>query len=582
MQSNSHSVNMSLTIQTTISDFPEFIRSGSYYVDKTLLIRDIIANERRVCLYARPRRFGKSLNQSMLCSFFNLLTAEEYSRLFDGLAISSEREICEMHQGKYPVIKLSFASVVGGSLDDNLVQMARCIRNGLAPYYPLFAKLEAGTFAHCEDVMRFFNSPVPSMLNTDILLQATELLHDYYGKKCVVLLDEYDVPLQTAFQRGYYDLFMHSMRALMTSTFKDNANLQYGIITGCLKIAKESIFTGFNNPYVNTILTDDGFGERFGFTQDEVDGMLEACNLMECRELVREWYDGYRFGKTDVYNPYSVACFLAAALRSSDNVSKPLPYWANTSGNDIIRDLLMSDKTDETFRKMQLLLEGRTVKLPVAENTVYRDFESSPETLWSTMLFTGYLKPAADSALEGGLIALEIPNREVAQIIEAVFLQWMRRELHPVSSASPLLEAFVSGDVEKVEEEFSRQMRLSISCRDCSWNFYPAFLQGLLTAVAGPGYSIVSNREIGEGIPDILIKANNASCCVIIEIKSCKEPDMLSATLDSAIRQFKERGYGEDEALNEQFDVLYGFAIACSRKQCMVKSWRLNGKSPRK
>ena len=405
-----------------------------------------------------------------------------------------------------------------------------------------------------------------------IIRQLTEFLHQYYGSKCVVLLDEYDVPLQTAFRLKYYDQMLPVVRALMTSTFKDNPHLQYGVITGCLKVAKESIFTGFNNPYVNTILTNDTNGERFGFTQAEVDDMLHACDLWNCRDIVKEWYDGYRFGSNEVYNPFSVANFMDATLLAPDRAPQTLPFWSNSSGNDILRDILLADASDDTFRKMQILLDGGTITLPVVENTVYRDFESNPETLWSTMLFTGYLKPAALCPPNAREIAMEIPNKEVRQIIEETFLAWMRKALRPVASSRPLLDAFMDGNAEKVQSEFARQLRLSISCRDCFWSFYPAFLQGLLMAVAEPDYAIVSNREVGDGIPDLLVMAKDNSACAILEIKSCRNPDDLSGTLADAERQFIDRKYGEDDSLNERFDSLYGFAIACSRKQCTIKS----------
>ncbi|MBQ7651785.1 MAG: AAA family ATPase, partial [Victivallales bacterium] len=297
-------------IQTTSSDFPSFLEDGCYYVDKTLLVKDIVNGARQVSLFTRPRRFGKSLNQSMLQAFFDVQTAEKNAHLFDNLAISSDKELCEKHQGKYPVIKLSFASVVMDTAEKNFEQLFWKLKEGLDPFYSILNDSNNNKYLNQDVLKSFVNSTTPSMNNLSIIRQLTEFLHHYYGSKCVVLLDEYDVPLQTAFRLKYYDQMLPVIRALMTSTFKDNPHLQYGVITGCLKIAKESIFTGFNKPYVNTILTNDTNGERFGFTQDEVDDMLRTCDLWNCRDIVKEWYDGYRFGRNEVYNPFSVANFM--------------------------------------------------------------------------------------------------------------------------------------------------------------------------------------------------------------------------------------------------------------------------------
>ena len=564
-------MNNNVIIQTTSSNFPSFIENGCYYVDKTLLVKDIVSRARQVSLYTRPRRFGKSLNQSMLQAFFDVQNAEMNAHLFDNLAISSEKEICEKHQGKYPVIKLSFASLVMNTIDENFEQLFWKLEEGLTPFRSILNDPKNGNYPNQDVLKNFVNSTTP-ISNHSIIRQLTEFLHQYYGSKCVVLLDEYDVPLQTAFRLKYYDKMLPVVKSLMTSTFKDNPHLQYGVITGCLKVAKESIFTGFNNPYVNTILTNDTNGERFGFTQSEVDDMLQACDLWNCRDIVKEWYDGYRFGRNEVYNPFSVANFMDATLLAPDREPQTIPFWSNSSGNDILRDILLADTSDDTFRKMQILLDGGTVTFPIVENTVYRGFESNPETLWSTMLFTGYLKPAAIFPPNTREIAMEIPNKEVRQIIEETFLKWMKKSLRPMANSRPLLDAFLNGDEEKVQSEFGRQLRLSISCSDCFWSFYPAFLQGLLMAVASTDYSVVSNREVGEGIPDLILMAKDNSACAIMEIKSCRNPEALQATLTDAERQFTDRKYGEDDSLIERFDNLYGFAIACSRKQCMIKA----------
>ncbi|MBQ7176823.1 MAG: AAA family ATPase, partial [Victivallales bacterium] len=378
-------------IQTSSSDFPRFIQEGSYYVDKTMLVQEIGEQNREVALYTRPRRFGKSLNQNMLQAFFNIQTAMQYEHLFDGLAISRNRELCEKHQGKYPVIKISFARACTNTFDKNHQGIAKSIQDAIYDYKDIILNTDATVNPRINTLREYMCARIPVLDDPDILLIFTEFLHQHYKQKCVVLLDEYDVPLQHAFLYGHFDEMINLIRPIMTSTFKDNPHLKWGVITGCLKIAKESFFTGLNNLYVNTILSRRQSEEHFGFTQAEVDKLLRAAELSDCHDLVKQWYDGYLFGNKEVYNPFSVVNFVAATLDAGE--PQPLCFWANTSGNDIIRKMLMLNLAEGARDALQPLIDGQSIPLPIVENTVFRDMDNDPATLWSTMLFTGYLKP---------------------------------------------------------------------------------------------------------------------------------------------------------------------------------------------
>jgi len=552
-----------VSIQTSSSDFPRFIRDGSYYVDKTLLVQDIVENNRQVTLYTRPRRFGKSLNQSMLKAFFDVQTADENRPLFDGLAIAENRKLCEKHQGKYPVIMLSFSGCTRNDFENNCQTITLNIRSALTPFAQIIHDYRNQDFPDIETLRSFLFSASPTFPNTSIFRQLTELLHKYYGCPCILLLDEYDVPLQSAFLSGYYEKMVDILRPLMTATFKDNPHLQWGILTGCLKIAKESIFTGLNNPYVNTVLTQSQSAESFGFTQVEVDALLEAAGLTEHKRLVKEWYDGYLFGDKEVYNPFSVVNFVAATLDAGQ--AMPKSYWANTSGNDIIRNLLRLGDLEETQTMLQTLIDGGTITLPVTENTVYRDMENNPETIWSTMLFTGYLKPAKPMPPNAAYVPMTLPNYEVRDLIENTILSWLKNDYRPHST--PLMEALLKGDVAAAEKALNLHLEETISCRDFIEQYYHGFLTGLLAAAKGQ-YRTVSNHESGDGYPDIQVGALDNSICAILEVKQTSDESKIQSLLAEAEHQFRTRRY---ERARLRYDSIIGYAVVFFRKRCTLK-----------
>ena len=549
-------------IQTSSSDFPQFIEDGSYYVDKTLLVQEIIEQNRQVALYMRPRRFGKSLNQNMLQAFFDIQTADQYKHLFDGLAISKNTKLCEKHQGKYPVIKLSFASATMKSFEDNRLQLATILKKTLWPFFRIINSEETAIFPQHDDLCKALKTTI-SVFDANLLLTLTEFLHLYYGQKCIILLDEYDVPIQTAFLHGYYEEMLDIMRPIMTSTFKDNPHLRWGVITGCLKVAKESIFTGFNNPYVNTILSNCQSQEHFGFTQQEVDELLRAAELSNCNGIVKKWYDGYLFGRNEVYNPFSVVNFVATTLDAGE--PQPRSYWANSSGNDIIRRLLRLLPVSGVRDNFQALIDGKSITLPITENTVFRDMDNDPATLWSTMLFTGYLKPAAPVPADAVSAPMVLPNNEVRNLTERIILSWLREDFRP--QVTPLMEALLKGDAATAQNELSRHLRETISCRDFLEQYYHGFLTGLLAA-ASSRYRTSSNLESGDGYPDIQIGALDYSTAAVLEVKHTSDEAKLTATLDEAEKQFRSRHYDD---IRHDYQKFHGYAVAFCRKQCLVK-----------
>ena len=554
-----------IQIQTSSSDFPRFIQDGSYYVDKTLLVQEIVEQNREVSLYTRPRRFGKSLNQSMLQAFFDVQTATQYQHLFDGLAISKNRELCERHQGKYPVIKLSFAPATRGTTEKNCQELTHRFKEAMQPFVQLLSAADAHQFSQRNELMDFYNSNHSIADHTNLLRLLTSFLHQHYGQKCIVLLDEYDVPIQDAFLHSHYDEMLSFIRPLMTSGFKDNPHLRWGVITGCLKIAKESIFTGLNNPYVNTILTESRGDEFFGFTQAEVDEILRAAELQDCGDIVKQWYDGYLFGSKEVYNPFSVVNFIAHTMDATNRAPQTICYWANTSGNDIIRRLLQLEDTESVRSILQTLIDGGSVTLPIVENTVFTEMDNDLAALWTTMLFTGYLKPAAPVPVNAEAAPMVLPNYEVRDLIEKIIIRWLREDYRP--QVTPLMEALLKGDAETAQRQLNLHLEETISCRDFLENYYHGFLTGLLAAARGK-YRAVSNFELGDGYPDIQIGALDYSAIAVLEVKHTSDVAKLPVVLDEAEKQFRSRRY---DTARQRYNAFHGYAVAFCRKQCLVK-----------
>ena len=505
----------------------------------------------------------------MLQAFFDVQKAEENADLFDGLAISRETELCRQHQGKYPVISLSFKNCSQRDILRDQHALISAVKDAISPFAQLIYDANQQLFPARASLVQMLESPTTSLASPGILKDLSAFLHQHYKQPCVILLDEYDVPLQDAFLNGFYDEMLPFVRALMMDTFKDNPHLRWGVITGCLKIAKESIFTGLNNPYVNTILNTGPGSERFGFTTSEVESFLDAAGLQECREIVRQWYDGYLFGETEIYNPLSVAFFISGTLEDPRHTPQAAGHWINTSGNDIIRSLLLSDRSARTARQMQELLDGGDVELPITENTVYSEFGSDPDVLWGTMLFTGYLKPSAPVPPGAKSALMRIPNHEVHEAIAERFMSWLKKDYRPVKVGVPLLDALLDGDTGRASEHLSRLLSSLISCRNFHGEYYQAFLHGIL-AGASADFDVFSDYPAGDGYVDLMVAAKDYSRCVLIEVKTTAVPDRLEETLKAAVRQFKERRYGDDTLICAQYTRVQGYAFACSRRECLV------------
>jgi len=547
-----------------VEDFKEIIDKGSYYVDKTDMIQELLDSNVKVNLFTRPRRFGKTLNISMLQRFFEK-TDEDNAYLFNGLNISQAGEKYMQHQGQYPVISLSLKSMKQpdysksfGTFKDIMKREFWRHRNILSSddIIPedreIFTKITHGT---AED---------------DTYITAIRTLSDClytaYQKKVIILIDEYDVPLEVSHFRGFYDEMIDLIRSVFESALKTNPYLEFGVLTGCLRVSKESIFTGLNNLKVNTINTLD-FRDCFGFTEDEVKEMTEYYEISDRFPEMKEWYDGYLFRQKEIYNPWSIINFVSDA--KSDHDSLLQPYWSNTSSNDIIHELVV-DGNEETHNQIEALMNGESLTKPIYEDITYRNININTDYIWSFLLFTGYLKPIS-MHLEGDLIyaKMVIPNREVGTVYKRMIMQWFDEKIR-TNGTDDLFKAVVNGDAESFENEVNKWLVSSISYQDNYESFYHGFLAGLL--LGKRGYRVESNRENGKGRTDITIcEFQRRTVAIVIEVKIAKDFGDLDAACDRAMKQIADKNYVAN--LKQQYykKVLkYGVAF-CSEKVCRVK-----------
>lgn len=567
------------TLPIGIENFSEIQLDNYYYVDKTKLIEMLLDHPSKVNLFTRPRRFGKSLNMSMLHSFFEIGTDPA---LFEGLYISGNKPLCNTYMGQFPVIAISLKSV-----DEN------CFDNA----YEAFKKVileETNRFQFLMDsekLSEIDKTSFASLLTEQMdrstfsysLRKLSQLLCKHYGKEVIILIDEYDVPLAKANERGYYDEMVLLMQNVLSNALKTNNCLKLAVLTGCLRIAKESIFTGLNNFKVYSITNVD-FDEYFGFTDDEVKAMLQYYGLMEPYgpsyhyDTVREWYDGYRFGNVDVYCPWDVINYCRDHL--SDRTAAPRNYWINTSGNDIVnRFIACLDQKDAdkklTQTELELLVNGETVQKKISEELTYKELYDSVDNLWSTLFMTGYLttRDKSDSVDGETYYELAIPNREVRNIITNRILSRFKES---VKNDGEMLEQFCdalyNGKPELVEQLFCQYMKKTISVRDTfvrkplKENFYHGLLLGILSYKTG--WMVRSNQETGNGYSDILILIDNSNTGIIIEVKY-SDTDNLDVKCREALHQIENAEYAD---LFEQQGVqhILKYGIACRRKECRV------------
>ena len=552
-----------LNIPVGISDFREIRENGYYYIDKTFLIYELLKTPAtKVTLITRPRRFGKTLGMSMLADFFDI--RKESSSLFEGLDISEKASICNEWMNQYPVIFLSLKDIDGLTFEDAYGQLVAQIADLYKEYTYLLECAEID-----EDDKKIFldlkAGKADKVQITRSLGTLMKMLQIYYHKPVILLLDEYDVPVAKASNHGYYNEMLDIMKGIMSTALKDNQALRFAVITGCLKIAKESIFTGTNN-FVSDTIRDSRYNEYFGFTQTEVDKILNDSGCIEHAENVREWYDGYHFGEVDVYCPWDVMNYLRDLQH--DIMAKPESYWKNTSDNAIIRSFIEYAGTNIT-KKMETLLAGNYIIQNIDENLTYDYLHSSEENLWSILYLTGYLTRVRESELQAqipeGTVALQIPNAEIKEIFETTVIKWFSDTARNWNR-NALFQAVWNSDVESLTVEMNILLRKTISYHDYKEDFYHAFLAGIFT---GAGYAVESNKEHGEGRSDIVVYDSVNGQVAVFEAKTSKTMDVMSRDCEDAIRQIDDRMYAKE--YEDEYDHILCYGISFFKKRCLVK-----------
>ena len=555
-----------------IEEFQKLRSEGFYYVDKTGLIKDLLDNWSEVTLFTRPRRFGKSLNMNMLQYFF------EYGcdrKLFEGLEIAQERGYCENYMGNYPVISITLKDT-GALAFETAKDMLRSILGNEAMRFQFLLKSERLTEEEKEQYHQLIRIDptcrqmfaMSDNILTGSLRTLSILLEKHYGQKVILLIDEYDVPLAKAQQYGYYDEMVTLIRNLLGPALKSNSSLFFAVLTGCLRIVKESIFTGLNNLQVMTI-SNIRFSEYFGFTDEEVKALLEFYGFGEKYDAARMWYDGYRFGNKDVYCPWDVINY--CSLLREDPEAAPQAFWINTSGNDIIRSFLQK-ATPATRREIEKLIAGESIAKKVHQELTYRDLYSSIDNLWSVMFTTGYLTQREKP--EGNIYNLTIPNLEIREIFVEQIQEWFQEDARKdTSRLDAFCDAFKNGDFGAAEELFNAYLARTISIRDTGVrksqkeNFYHGILLGLLSH--RKEWDIDSNAESGDGYSDILIEILEERIGIVIEIKYAEEGKLEQGCAE-AMEQIEVKNY--DARLREDgMEAILRFGIACYRKRCKVE-----------
>ncbi len=546
-----------------IEDFKRLIDDGYYFVDKTLMIKELIDMKGMVNLYTRPRRFGKTLNMSMLRRFFEK-TEEDNSYLFDGLAIAeSGNKYCK-YIGQYPVISISLKSMKQSDYREAFSEFKNMISKEVWRHKELLVSDKLMPLNRKKLEMICDDTANNAVYNTALKL-LSDCLYEVYGKKVIVLIDEYDVPLENAYFNGFYDEMINLIRSVFESVLKTNDSLEFAVMTGCLRISKESIFTGLNNLNVYPV-TDNAFSQYFGFTEQEVKQLADYYGLSDCFDTIKTWYDGYMFGETEIYNPWSVLKYVQFSLFNNSRL--PDAYWVNTSSNNIIHELVV--KGDRRIREdIEKLIKGDSIENPLYQDITYVNMNVKSDYIWSFLLHTGYLKPIRiyKKGIQTYFSAV-IPNLEIVTIYENTFRQWFDESIR-VADKIVLLKAVLDGDAETFELEVNRWLLKSISYHDGYENFYHGFLVGLLEY--SDEYLVESNRESGTGRNDIVIKnVLTREIAVVLEIKSVDKNETLDSMCDIALKQIEDRQY-EVGLANEGYKKIIKYGIAFEGKRCMIK-----------
>ena len=552
-----------LKIPVGISDFAKIRNYKYYYVDKTGLIEDLLEKETaEVTLITRPRRFGKTMGMSMLDNFFDI--RKDSKAIFEGLEISQNTELCSQWMNQWPVLFLSFKEV-NGTVFDHAFNLLKFTLAQFCDDHAYLTESEKVTEEQ-KRIFRRLNDQTASL--TDVqgaLLVLMKMMRAYYGKPVILLLDEYDVPIAKASAKGYYPEMLEVIKGLMSTALKDNDALRFAVITGCLRIAKESIFTGTNN-FVSDTISSSHLNEYFGFTQADVDQILKDADCMEHANDIKSWYDGYHFGDLDVYCPWDVMNYLRDLQRNPK--AKPASYWKNTSDNSIIRSFI-DYRGAKISQKLETLLSGGYILQKVEEDLTYDYLHSSEENLWSILYLTGYLTQVREDDLPAPLpedtSALIIPNAEVREIFETTIQKWFD-ESAQTWNLTALFDAMWSGNAETLTAEINKLLYKTISYHDYKEDFYHAFLTGIL---AGSGCAVKSNREHGEGRSDIVIYHPDRPQVVLFEAKYAKTLGGLQKSCAEALQQIEDRQYAKE--FEDDYDSVLCYGIAFYKKRCLVQ-----------
>ena len=555
-----------------VEDFKKIIDKDGYFVDKTLMIQRLIESQAMVTLFMRPRRFGKTLNQFMIRRFFEDERTRSGERidngyLFDGLKVTACGEEVLQHQQQYPVIFLSLKSAKQPNFEEAYKKICRALAEEFRRHQYL---LEGNSLADDQKIMfqKIMAEQADYSAYNDALKFLSECLWQYHGKNTIILIDEYDVPLENAYLEGFYDRMIQFIRSLFESALKTNPYLEKSVITGCLRISKESIFTGLNNLETDSVL-HTRYADSFGFTEDEVKAMLAYYDLAAELPEVKRWYDGYLFNETEIYNPWSI---LKYVNDRKDKVTKfALPYWSNTSSNSIVREMV--GEADEMAKAdLETLINDGTIEKPVHEDITYGDIHQSQDNLWNFLFFTGYLKKISERKDESGetlYLTMAIPNTEIKTIYKNSIAYWFEQRMKE-TDRSPLKHALETGDCEAAEDFINRQLADTISYYDYAENFYHGFMAGLLVNIGG--YRVKSNRESGNGRPDIVMQTVQVrkGSVIILELKIADSIAEMEAACDRGLAQIEEQRYAEP-FITEGYPEVKKYALSFCKKECMIK-----------
>ena len=555
-----------------IDNFEKIRKNNFYYVDKTGLIRDLLGNWCEVTLFTRPRRFGKSLNMSMLEAFFSL---DSDTSVFEGLEISDETALCEKYMGKYPVISVSLKDIHAAGYETAAAMAAELIRETAQKYEGILTNSEVLSASDKKDFDRLLDYDMPEQVLFRSLRTLSRLLEKHYGRKVIILIDEYDVPLAKANEQGYYNQMLLLIRNLFEQTLKTNNSLEFAVLTGCMRVSKESIFTGLNNLRVLGV-ADTRLDEYFGFTDREVRELLAYYNLSDQYEEVREWYDGYRFGKVNVYCPWDVINY--TDLARFDRKAFPENYWINSSGNSVVRTFIEYSGRADLKSDMEALVNGETVEKTLRQDLTYQEMYASVDNIWSVLFTTGYL--TQKKRINSSRFQLAIPNREVRDIFEEQILELFRENVaKDGESHARICNALEKKDISGIEKSLGEYLRKTISIRDTAVrkSLKENFYHGILLAILGvkAGWSVTSNQEAGDGYSDLIVRFDNYELAMIIEVKYADDGNMESVCR-KALKQIDEKQYAQ-RLYEEGFEHILKYGIAFHLKKCrvMVQETRL-------